>query len=278
MNARDYGNGCVFTISEEEIPHSCFISIRPNITINNLVFKPMLRKCDENGNPIGDDTYEPYKETVTTIPTLNGLAGIPVDSDGNYTDECGQQWICDEIVKFADGSGERVQRFKHVLVDGVNNSFVSKSSSNKNTIYMIRANDVKKATSDNIIAKLMCTRFSVVNASDGYSKNLIGTYVNKDYNYVYFAFGLDSELTTLELANAWLVENPFDVYYELETPIRTPLTAEEVAEIEKLHTFYPVTNISNNGDCGMEVTYLADSKNYIDKRLAQIEQALVNNI
>ena len=63
------------------------------------------------------------------------------------------------------------------------------------------------------------------------------------------------------------------VLYELGTPIRTPLTAEQIAEIEKVHTFYPVTNISNDFDCGMKVTYLADSKNYIDNQLALQAQA-----
>lgn len=31
------------------------------------------------------------------ISTPNGLPGIPVDSGGNFTDETGQQWICDEV-------------------------------------------------------------------------------------------------------------------------------------------------------------------------------------
>ena len=41
--------------------------------------------------------YEPYREQLLTIPTPNGLPGIPVTSGGNYTDENGQQWICDEV-------------------------------------------------------------------------------------------------------------------------------------------------------------------------------------
>ena len=32
-----------------------------------------------------------------TISTPNGLPGIPVTTGGNYTDENGQQWICDEV-------------------------------------------------------------------------------------------------------------------------------------------------------------------------------------
>jgi hypothetical protein len=41
--------------------------------------------------------YEPYREQLLTLPTPNGLPGIPVTSGGNYTDPQGQQWICDEV-------------------------------------------------------------------------------------------------------------------------------------------------------------------------------------
>ena len=47
--------------------------------------------------------YEPYTAIQTlTAQTPNGLRGIPTASGGNYTDENGQQWICDEI-DFARG-------------------------------------------------------------------------------------------------------------------------------------------------------------------------------
>ena len=41
--------------------------------------------------------YEPYREQLLTLPTPTGLPGIPVTSGGNYTDQSGQQWICDEV-------------------------------------------------------------------------------------------------------------------------------------------------------------------------------------
>ena len=41
--------------------------------------------------------YEPYHEQLLALPTPNSLPGIPVTSDGNYTDQNGQQWVCDEV-------------------------------------------------------------------------------------------------------------------------------------------------------------------------------------
>lgn len=42
-------------------------------------------------------TYSPYREQLLTLPTPNGLPGIPVTSGGSYTDSTGQQWVCDEV-------------------------------------------------------------------------------------------------------------------------------------------------------------------------------------
>lgn len=41
--------------------------------------------------------YSPYREQLLALSTPNGLPGIPVTSGGNYTDQTGQQWVCDEI-------------------------------------------------------------------------------------------------------------------------------------------------------------------------------------
>lgn len=43
---------------------------------------------------IGD---EADGQQTITLQTPNGLPGIPVTSGGNYTDENGQQWVCDEV-------------------------------------------------------------------------------------------------------------------------------------------------------------------------------------
>ena len=46
-----------------------------------------------------------------TLATPNGLPGVPVSKDGNYTDADGQQWVCDEIDL---ERGKYVQRVKEV--------------------------------------------------------------------------------------------------------------------------------------------------------------------
>lgn len=58
--------------------------------------------------------HEPYREQLLTLPTPNGLPGIPVTSGGNYTDQQGQQWVCDEV-DFE--KGVKVQRVDKAAFD-----------------------------------------------------------------------------------------------------------------------------------------------------------------
>ena len=58
--------------------------------------------------------YSTYREQLLTLSTPNGLPGIPVTSGGNYTDQSGQQWVCDEIDL---ERGVRVQRVDKAAFD-----------------------------------------------------------------------------------------------------------------------------------------------------------------
>lgn len=71
------------------------------LRINATKFKYLLKDTiSENvcltWNASSPD-YEPYREQLLTLPTPNGLPGIPVTSGGNYTGSTGQQWVCDEV-------------------------------------------------------------------------------------------------------------------------------------------------------------------------------------
>lgn len=60
------------------------------------------------------------KTQTLILPTPTGLPGIPVASGGNYTDQNGQQWICDEVDL---ERGVKVQRVKSVDISSLDKSF-----------------------------------------------------------------------------------------------------------------------------------------------------------
>ena len=72
-----------------DVDFSLRLQISKGATLNTTVQVSLTR------NKI--TTYSPYREQLLTLPTPNGLPGIPVTSGGNYTDQNGQQWVCDEV-------------------------------------------------------------------------------------------------------------------------------------------------------------------------------------
>ena len=203
-----------------------------------------------------EQPFEPYKETLSTIPT-DGLAGIKVSSNGNYTDQNGQQWICDEIVKYADGSGAYIQRTKKKVLS----ESTSITRASHNNVYRYQISNVLNGMVKAHITRLISNVF-IPHSAPATGTNIDNTICGWDGGAT--AYVICNTYTDVESFTQMLIDTNAYVLYQLAEPICTPLTAEEIAEIS---TFYPITNISNDFDCGMKVTYLADSKNYVDKKL-----------
>lgn len=247
-----YYENTTFKLDGTEKHCRVFCQVEKGITVDATVY-PMLNKG------ITALPFESYKETESIIPVTD-FVGIPVSNGGNYTDENGQQWICDEVIKYADGTGEKMQKNKILKLTS---ALDWQLSSSLNTRYLLQME-----MQENV--RPICTHF-------------IGDIiVNTNYGVVFNNYGLqlcfNTNFQTLAEWKEWLNQNDVYVCYALKESIRTPLTAEEIAEIEKLHTFNPITNISNDSDCGMSVTYIADTKRYIDNKIAELATAMVNNI
>jgi hypothetical protein len=60
------------------------------------------------------------------------------------------------------------------------------------------------------------------------------------------------------------------VVCELTTPIETPLSETEIAAYRALHSNYPNTTVLNNAGAHMVVKYAADTKRYIDNKIAAL--------
>lgn len=73
----------------KDVEYSLVLQLQEGVTANATVQVSLTR------NKI--TAYSPYREQLLTLPTPNGLPGIPVTSGGSYTDPQGQQWVCDEV-------------------------------------------------------------------------------------------------------------------------------------------------------------------------------------
>jgi hypothetical protein len=90
----------------------------------------------------------------------------------------------------------------------------------------------------------------------------------------YVSIGHDASKTKQDFINEF-TDKPIKILYILETPIETPLSAEELEAYKALHTNKPNTTILNDSEAHMEVSYVADTKKYIDKKFSELATALV---
>ena len=84
--------------------------------------------------------------------------------------------------------------------------------------------------------------------------------------------------STVSAIKEYLKSHPLHLVYKTETPEFVPLPQSEQDAIRALMTYYPTTVIVADGgkvDTDVEITYIADTKNYIDQKIAAIGKTVV---
>lgn len=219
---------------------------------------------------VGDTAtgYEPYKAPQNlTVQTPNGLLGIPVKSGGNYTDKNGERWVCDEVDY---DQSVYIRRIGKTVVDGENIKFTASSDGN---YWNLPSKSSPGIISGGIISAFFKTGIFPANITNQF------IFVKKE--------SISSHFPTVDELNAFCVQKnaegtPVEFYYTAN-PIETPLSPEDVAAYKQLRMNYPATTILNDENAEIDVTYVADTKNYILKRenvmqkqLSAIQAALIS--
>lgn len=225
----------VFTLDGTETSVKAKFQVNTDNTASDDVVYPMLNEGTE-ALP-----YEPYIEQTLTINKV--LRGIPVtdSSLATYTDENGQMWCADY------GDVERKVWVQRVGVVEDNGIIKWSSSTKVNMRYSTNISDALGNTPP------LCNQ-AITADGEGLGQSYI---TNSGNFYVNTAFA------TVEDWKAHLSENPIIIQYILATPIETPMTDEEIAAYEALHTNKPNTIITNDAGCFMVVKYVADTKTHI---------------
>ena len=82
----------------------------------------------------------------------------------------------------------------------------------------------------------------------------------------------DENITTPHMSTTGQLSAGAEVYYVLDEPVVTDISADELAAYRTLHTYDGATVVSTAEDvAGLEVKYVADAQKYIDDRLAAAE-------
>ena len=194
--------------------------------------------------------FEPYVTPQTLIlSTPGGLPGIPVSSGGNYTDENGQQWVCDEIDLARGKYVQRtiVRQFRDMKWLKHSNTGTADTA----RFYTESLQDAKMTSNPGIFLNGLCNEFESVDGNYLYSNSITAISGYDEISKKLFAKIVG--VTELEdFKNK--TENAY-ILYELETPIETDLPAEEIAAYAALRTYSPTTVVSNDAGAWMKVGY-----------------------
>ena len=175
------------------------------------------------------------KTQTLTLPTPTGLPGIPVTSGGNYTDQSGQQWVCDEVDL---ERGVKVQRVNAVdlsacAIIGTTNLAVTKRLAIR---LPLKAKDYT--------VKALCNRLPYLVS---FTIDTIHFYV--DANNVNVFIPIDAKNPE---------EGEYILFYALATPIETPLTPDEIAAYKALTAYGPDTVVQAGDGAGVKLDYQRD--------------------
>lgn len=203
--------------------------------------------------------YEPHVEQSLILQTPNGLPGIPVSSGGNYTDSTGQQWVCDEI------DLERGKYVQRIGVETKSGGWTLKETPDIPGRYLQHNITANKYKSNNDIS--LCNIALYSSWGQPQPKKFSFVFIDKR---IYIAPPKDMQITADEL-NAILnnLDYPVAIAGQLNTPIETDLTPEEIKVYKQLHTYYPTTVVTNSANADMQLDYVADTQLYIDKKIKE---------
>ena len=176
-------------------------------------------------------SYEPYKGSTSYTFAPNGLPGISVSVNGNYTDQFGQQWVCDEL-DFERGVYR--QRIKHVNV-----VFKKQASSSTHSGYRHMAGDIQNMSREH--TECLC---NIATHSQNAAYGTEGVRASGAYNAL-----------VLYYENLTLDNVPADVAYILSDPIETPLTQSQIETYKSLRTYDGTTIIESPDSAGLSAVY-----------------------
>lgn len=195
-------------------------------------------------------------KTASIASSALPLCGIPVDNGGNYTDSNGQQWICDELIYNADGTGKIIKRCNKIRLKSSNITGFVEHTTIGNYFYT----NVKSINGGE--------QSSLIPISNGFKGVKFSERAQLDYFNIFKCFiSIDGRILlrnsvaendkfkTLESMRNFVDSNDVYVIYPLAESQEIALTAAEMTTLRQLQTYNGMTNIYNSNSADMDVKY-----------------------
>lgn len=243
------------TLSEQDCYfYSWIFRITKDGTYNSTIYPQM-----EVGNTATE--YEPYKEIQSAQQTCE-LKGI--------------EDVRDELIVRADGTGKFVQRINKSSLNDKSNFAKWYETTNTYGFEVYDSNCAFYSSKINIIAEKLQGKTTDILNSGVYNANGITISPNGKIKIKILKKYL-AEYST-DALKKFLKNNTIKILTILPEPTVTDLTAEEVQKILALHTNKPNTTIWNDQNAEMQVTYVADTKKYIDDKFTELENSVCGGL
>ena len=214
--------------------------------------------------------WQPYVAPSSALITLtDSLRGIPVTSGGNYTDEDGQQWIADYIYRRqTDGKWmlwRNCGRVEYIGGDDENWTYEGAY------FRFMTSSRVSNALVGDGRSMVICNRglYHRVGVGSGY------TFIA---NGPRFYYSPDPSMDSVDSFKTWLQSNPLEVVYQIATPTVEELPENAQTELNGLYTYNLHTDMWNSDNSYMVLKYVADTKSYIDKKISEISDAIIERL
>lgn len=232
-------NGKVFAILQDDVPKYWYFPILQGDTVNATIYPRICKK-------------EEVPQSLS-ISTPTGLPAIPVDTDGDYTDANGQQWISDYVdLK----RGKYVKNICDLPLKDISLEWytwgVNANASNSTGFF---AYVTKYAHVGNTKALATICRYT-----DAWGGRKVGCNANINNSYITISLhtsDLDDasdNKKAIESFKKIVEQTDTHVLYVRAEPIERDLTPEEIEEYKNLVTYAGTTIVENDAECYMEVS------------------------
>lgn len=187
--------------------------------------------------------HEPYKEQTLTL-----TSDRPITKWDRLVERNGEiGWLYD--TKFIEDLAQIVP--DNTVIYGTEERYFNLLFKNENFNY-----DVQKVVSETGLNNINKCKYAVK--------------VNKDT----FLINISAD-DTIQTAKEHL---HYNVMYNTTQTEFVPLPQEQQEAIRALQTYYPTTIVSNSEDMEMQLTYVADTKNYTDRKIEQAVSAQTQSL